>query len=162
LTPNPVYVKAKQQRRSLFHDHMDHYHIWLKQKKIWDPRPEPNYDEVLLQCVADGLWNRRLAMILAIPLNHLPHLTVENRITRWADAVVKNLGVGVCRENFMCWCNSTTDDLAQEEDKDLHWAFLAGRVLFLYDLTTTVTHRKLSETGRRQNVYIAQQLLVTL
>jgi hypothetical protein len=146
-TPNPVYVKAKQQKRSLFRDQMDHYHIWLKQRKIWDPRPELNYDEVLLQCVADGLWNRRLAMILAIPLNHLPSLTIEDKIMRWADAVVKNLGVGVCWENFMCWCNSTTDQ--QEENKDMQWAFLAGRVFF-YDLTTTVTSRKLTEAGRRQ------------
>jgi hypothetical protein len=52
--------------------------------------------------VADGLWNRRLAMILAIPLNHLPSLTIEDRVMRWADAVVKTLGVGVCWENFMC------------------------------------------------------------
>ena len=33
---------------------------------------------------------------------------------------------------------------------------------FFYDLTTTVTHRKLSEAGRRQYAYIAQQLLMTL
>ena len=31
-----------------------------------------------------------------------------------------------------------------------------------YDLKTTVTHRKLSEAGRKQYVYIAQQLLATL
>ena len=33
---------------------------------------------------------------------------------------------------------------------------------FFNDLITTVIHRKLSEAGRGQYVYIAQQLLVTL
>jgi len=158
--PNPVYVKAKQQRRNLFHDQKYQYQVWLKKKNYLDPRPDSNYDEVLIQCVADVLWNRRLAMILAIPLNHLPSLTIEERVTRWADAVIKNLGVGVCWENFICWCNST-EDLENEPDRERYWAFLAGRVYF-YDLTTTVTHRKLSEAGRRQYAYIAQQLLMTL
>ena len=54
-TPNPEYVKAKQQRRSLFHDQRDHYRIWLRRKNILNPRPDSNYDEVLIQCVADGL-----------------------------------------------------------------------------------------------------------
>jgi hypothetical protein len=99
-------------------------------------------------------------MILAIPLNHLPSLSIEDRIMRWADAVVKNLGVGACWENFINWCNST-DDLETEPNKERHWAFLAGRVFF-YDLITTVTHRKLSEAGRQQYVYIAQQLLITV
>ncbi len=98
-------------------------------------------------------------MILAIPLNHLPSLTIEERITRWEDAIIKNLGVGVCWENFIGWFNSN-DDLEHEPDRERYWAFLAGRVFF-YDLTTTVTHRKLSEAGRRQYAYIAQQLLMT-
>ena len=99
-------------------------------------------------------------MILAIPLNHLPSLSIEDRIMRWADAVVKNLGVGVCWENFVNWCNST-DDLETEPNRERHWAFLVGRVFFI-DLITTVTHRKLSEAGRKQYVYIAQQLLINL
>ena len=159
-TPNPEYVKAKQQRRSLFHDQRDHCRIWLKKRNTLDPRPDSNFEDVLIQCVADQLWNRRLAMILAIPLNHLPSLSIEDRVTRWADAVIKNLGVGVCWENFMGWCNST-DDLENEPNRERRWAFLAGRVFF-YDLTTTVTHRRLSEAGRKQYVYIAQQLLATL
>ena len=87
-TPNPVYVKAKQQRRSLFHDQKYQYQVWLKKKNYLDPRPDSNYDEVLIQCVADVLWNRRLAMILAIPLNHLPSLTIEERVTRWEDVFI--------------------------------------------------------------------------
>ena len=99
LTPNPEYVKAKQQRRSLFHDQRAHYRIWLRRKNILNPRTDSNED-VLIQCVADVLWNRRLAMNLAIPLNHLPSLTIEDRVMRWADAI-KNLGVGLCWENFI-------------------------------------------------------------
>ena len=30
-------------------------------------------------------------MILAIPLNHLPSLTIEDRVMRWADAVIKKI-----------------------------------------------------------------------
>jgi hypothetical protein len=159
-TPNPVYVKAKQQRKSLFYDQKYEYQVWLRRKNIWNPRPNSNHDEVLLQCLADGLWNRRLAMILAIPLNHLPSLTIEGRVMRWADAVVKTLGVNVCWENFLCWCTST-NDLEKETDPDVRWAYLAGRVFF-HDLTTTVTHGRLSEAGREQCAYIALQLLVTL
>ena len=90
-------------------------------------------------------------MILAIPLNYLPSLTIEDRIMRWADAVIKNLGAGVCWENFIGWFNST-DNLEREPDRERYWAFLAGRILF-YDLITTVNHRKLSEAGRGQYVY---------
>ncbi len=57
-------------------------------------------------------------MILAIPLNYLPSLTIEDRVKRWKD-VIKNLGVGVCWENFIGWCNST-DDLAQMPNRDLN------------------------------------------
>jgi hypothetical protein len=150
-TPNPEYVKAKQQRRSLFHDQRDHYRIWLRRKNILNPRPDSNFEDVLIQCVADGLWNKRLAMILAIPLNHLPSLTIEDRVMRWTDAVIKNLGAGVCWENFIGWFNST-DNLEREPDRERYWAFLAGRIFF-YDLITTVNHRKLSEAGRGQYVY---------
>ena len=36
-TPNPEYVKAKQQRRSLFHDQRAHDRIWLRRKNILNP-----------------------------------------------------------------------------------------------------------------------------
>ena len=87
-------------------------------------------------------------MILSIGLNELPHLSIAERTTRWADNVCKYIGWGARWENFEGWVKHTDPREYTEGEDTRLWANIAGRSFFS-DLTEVVSHVNLG--SKRKN-----------
>ena len=100
-------------------------------------------------------------MILSIGLNELPHLSIAERVNRWADNVCKYIGWGARWENFEGWVQHT-DPREYTEGQDARlWANIAGR-MFFSDLTEVVSNVDLGSENMESYLFVARQLLWTI
>jgi hypothetical protein len=100
----PVRNASKQ---DIFFQQMREFREWMSRRNIWKPSQDGQHLDCLIQFLADSQQNRRLAMIRSIGLNELPHLSIADRINRWADNVCKYIGWGARWENFEGWVQHT-------------------------------------------------------
>jgi len=91
----PFYAQdPMKQKAERLHSQMEESQQWMSQRRVWMPSQDGQYMDCLLQFLADNQNNRRLAMILSIGLTELPYISIQGRLGRWADNVIKYIGWG--------------------------------------------------------------------
>ena len=124
--------------------------------------PKHQYD-CLLGVLADRLGLYRPALVFAVSLGEVTNWSVNERILRWSDNLIRLFGLGLRWEYFDSYARGLDVPIPNHGDytyvPEVKRRQVLGARIFFQDLLSLVTHDSLSEEDKRLYCMVARNLL---